>query len=78
MAANGEGSIINIASVLGRVINRGPTSTGVVAYATAKAAIVHMTKALATNWAPLNIRVNSVSPGCVRTSATVSLDAMPE
>ncbi|MGD9795226.1 MAG: SDR family NAD(P)-dependent oxidoreductase [Acidimicrobiia bacterium] len=78
MAANGGGSIINIASVLARVINRGPTSTGVVAYATAKAAIVHMTKALATNWAPMNIRVNSVSPGFVRTAATVYLEQMPE
>ena len=64
--------------MLGCVDNRGPTSTRVVPYATAKDAIAHMPKALATHWAPLNIRVNSVSPGFVRTAATVYLDEMPE
>jgi sorbose reductase len=36
-------------------------------YCTSKAAVIHLTKAMAVEFAPHNIRVNSVSPGYIRT-----------
>jgi meso-butanediol dehydrogenase / (S,S)-butanediol dehydrogenase / diacetyl reductase len=62
MKKRGGGAIINLASVQGTACQR-----GVVAYATSKGAILSMTRALALDHAPDNIRVNSISPGSVRT-----------
>jgi NAD(P)-dependent dehydrogenase (short-subunit alcohol dehydrogenase family) len=36
-------------------------------YNSSKAAVAHLTKSLATEWAPYGIRVNSISPGFTRT-----------
>ena len=58
----GGGSIINLASVQGRACQR-----GVAAYATSKGAIHSLTRALALDHAGDNIRVNSISPGSIRT-----------
>ena len=58
MAEAGSGSIINIASMAGMT----PLSR-VVAYAAAKAAVINLTKFLAREWAPHNVRVNAISPG---------------
>jgi meso-butanediol dehydrogenase / (S,S)-butanediol dehydrogenase / diacetyl reductase len=58
----GGGSIINLASVQGYACQR-----GVVAYAASKGAILSLTRALALDHAADNIRVNSISPGSVRT-----------
>ena len=56
------GSIINIASILGlRVAGQ------VCAYTASKAAIVHLTKALALEWARYHIRVNAICPGYIET-----------
>ena len=54
---NLEGNIINIVSKNGLV--SGPNNTG---YGTAKAAQMHMTRLLATELAPYQIRVNTVNP----------------
>jgi meso-butanediol dehydrogenase / (S,S)-butanediol dehydrogenase / diacetyl reductase len=62
MKRRGGGSIINLASVQGYACQR-----GVVAYAASKGAIHSMTRALALDHAADNIRVNSISPGSVRT-----------
>ncbi len=62
MKKRGGGSIINLASVQGYACQR-----GVVAYAASKGAIHSMTRALALDHAADNIRVNSISPGSVRT-----------
>ena len=62
MKKRGGGSIINLASVQGYACQR-----GVVAYATSKGAIHSLTRALALDHAGDNIRVNSISPGSVRT-----------
>ncbi len=58
MCAAGRGSIINISSVAAHL----PLSR-VVAYASAKAAVSNLTQFLAREWAPKNVRVNSITPG---------------
>ena len=58
MLAHGRGSIINIASVSGHL----PLSR-VVSYSAAKAAVLNLTYFLAREWAPIGVRVNSITPG---------------
>jgi meso-butanediol dehydrogenase/(S,S)-butanediol dehydrogenase/diacetyl reductase len=62
MKKRGGGSILNLASVQGYACQR-----GVAAYATSKGAIHSLTRALALDHAADNIRVNSISPGSIRT-----------
>src|ERR1700704_1484098 len=62
MRAGGGGSIINIGSVLSLLGARNR-----VAYAASKGAVVAMTKAMALDHAPENIRVNCIAPGIVAT-----------
>lgn len=63
MVARGGGSVINISSVAGV---HGPL--GRVAYAGTKGAVDAMTRALAADWGPDGIRVNSVAPGLIATA----------
>lgn len=58
------GAIITTASMSGHIINV-PQRVG--HYCASKAAVIHLTKAMAVELAPHNIRVNSVSPGYIRT-----------
>ncbi len=58
------GSIINTASMSGHVINV-PQKEG--HYCASKAAVIHLTKAMAVEFAGYGIRVNSVSPGYIMT-----------
>jgi len=65
MVKQGQGGvIINTASMSGHIINI-PQQVG--HYTTSKAAVIHLTKAMAVEFAPHNIRVNSVSPGYILT-----------
>lgn len=58
------GVIINTASMSGHIIN---IPQQVSHYCASKAAVIHLTKAMAVELAPLKIRVNSVSPGYILT-----------
>jgi 7-alpha-hydroxysteroid dehydrogenase len=63
MLARGGGAVVNISSAAGRMPDRGFS-----AYGTAKAALTHLTKELATDLSP-RIRVNGIAVGSVQTSA---------
>jgi NAD(P)-dependent dehydrogenase (short-subunit alcohol dehydrogenase family) len=60
VASEASGSIVNIASMSGTVVN---TPQAQCAYNASKAAVVMLTKSLAVEWLPLGVRVNSISPG---------------
>jgi len=63
MLARGGGSVINTASIAGLQAGFGP-----LAYSTAKAAVIHMSKCAAAELSPLKIRVNAICPGLIATS----------
>lgn len=67
MRHNGSGVIINVSSTAGR---RGEAFYS--HYASTKAAIFGLTKSLAVELAPYNIRVNAVAPGWVNTDMSAS------
>jgi len=60
MLTHRRGSIINIASMSGSIVNRGLLQ---VHYNSSKAAVIHLSKSLAMEWCDRGIRVNSISPG---------------
>jgi NAD(P)-dependent dehydrogenase (short-subunit alcohol dehydrogenase family) len=63
MAQSGGGSIVLVASQLGHVATH-----KAVAYCSAKAGLIHLARLMAVDHAAAHIRVNSLSPGAVRTS----------
>lgn len=64
MLERGTGRIINIASISGLVANRGIAGRH---YETAKAAVIHFTRATAADWAPRGVTVNAICPGLFMT-----------
>ncbi|MEU6658667.1 SDR family NAD(P)-dependent oxidoreductase [Streptomyces sp. NPDC046821] len=70
IATGTRGSIITMAS--GAVDTGGP---GLLCYGASKAAVVQLTKTLATEVGPQGIRVNAVAPGWIRTPMTDKHDA---
>ncbi len=67
MIPNKQGAIINISSMSGLIVN---TPQNQSAYNTSKAGVIHLTKSLAAEWAPYNIRVNTIAPGYMKTPMT--------
>lgn len=63
MIARGTGAIVNVSSVAAR--NGG--GSGVIAYASAKGAVLTMTKGLAKELIAKGVRVNAVNPGVIKT-----------
>jgi len=59
-----KGAIVNIASMSGSIVNRGLLQAH---YNSSKAAVMHMSKSLAMEWADRGVRVNSISPGYTAT-----------
>jgi NAD(P)-dependent dehydrogenase (short-subunit alcohol dehydrogenase family) len=64
MLRSGRGSIVNIASMSGVIVNRGLSQCH---YNASKAAVIHMSKSMAMEWVDRGIRVNTVSPGYTAT-----------
>jgi 2-deoxy-D-gluconate 3-dehydrogenase len=73
MAEQGSGKIINIASTSG-ILGK----AALVAYSSSKGAMLQFTKALAAEWAPLNIQVNAIAPGAFETDAQSAVLESPE
>jgi NAD(P)-dependent dehydrogenase (short-subunit alcohol dehydrogenase family) len=69
MIAAGGGSIVNMASILGKVGTRGSA-----AYAAAKHGVIGLTEASALEYADKKIRINSVGPGYIVTPLLSTLD----
>ncbi|MCB1513490.1 MAG: SDR family oxidoreductase [Hyphomicrobiaceae bacterium] len=65
LKASGSGSLINVASIMG---HRGLRQLA--AYSATKGAVAALTRALAVEYAPYGIRVNTLSPGFVETALT--------
>lgn len=63
MMKSGGGAIVSTSSAIGHLVD-----AGFVAYGTCKAALDHMTRLLAYEWAP-DIRVNAIAVGATRTDA---------
>lgn len=73
IAAGRPGAIVSLASTHGTV-----GFPGAAAYGIAKAGISHMTRVLAIEWAPHNIRVNAIAPGTTETPSRAPILADPQ
>tara|TARA_Y100000590_G_scaffold398014_1_gene480038 strand:- start:647 stop:1420 length:774 start_codon:yes stop_codon:yes gene_type:complete len=62
-----SGKIVNNASMSARIVNHPQNQS---TYNTSKAAVAHLTRSLAAEWAPLGVKVNSISPGYTVTERT--------
>ena len=69
------GSIVNTASMSAHIVN---TPQTIANYCASKGGVLLLTKALAVEWAPYNIRVNCVSPGYMATELVAEMKNMHE
>lgn len=68
MVTQGGGVILSTASMFGLI-----SAARRAAYCASKAAVVSLCKTLAVEWAPYNIRVNSICPGYIQTALVENL-----
>jgi D-xylose 1-dehydrogenase len=73
MKRSGGGSIVNMGST-SWMVGQG----GMAAYTAAKSAVLGLTRSLARDWGPDNIRVNSVAPGWIMTERQQKMWLTPE
>ncbi|MBB4123178.1 SDR family NAD(P)-dependent oxidoreductase [Martelella radicis] len=64
MTERGRGSIVNIGSMSGMIVNRPQWHSP---YGISKAAVHHLTRSLAAEWATKGVRVNAIAPGYIKT-----------
>ncbi|WP_394916593.1 SDR family NAD(P)-dependent oxidoreductase [uncultured Robinsoniella sp.] len=64
MLEQGKGSIVNIASMSGMIVN---TPQNQCAYNASKGGLIMLTKSMAAEWAKRGVRVNAICPGYMRT-----------
>jgi len=69
MLERNRGAIVNVASIAG--LGGGQLNT--VGYNASKAAVINLTRALAVEWGPRNIRINCIAPGMFRTRMTEAI-----
>lgn len=65
MVERRRGVIVNIGSISAQIVNRPQMQP---AYNASKAAVHQLTKSLAAEWAPFNVRVNAMAPGYIKTA----------
>jgi NAD(P)-dependent dehydrogenase (short-subunit alcohol dehydrogenase family) len=75
MVEAGRGTIVNMGSMSGSIINRPQFASS---YMASKGAVHQITRALAVEWAKTGVRVNALAPGYIGTEMTLEMRARPE
>lgn len=75
MVTAGRGAIVNLGSMSGTIVNRPQAQTP---YNVSKAAVHHLTRCLAAEWAPHGVRVNAVAPTYIETPMVTAVAANRE
>lgn len=73
MKARGGGAIVNTASIAGLQAGAGPP-----AYSAAKAAVIHLSKVAAAEFAKYGVRVNAICPGLILTNIFTASAELPD